>query len=776
MRGVVKKHMGYSGLLAKGTNREKGQALVLVLVVLLLGSVVVTPLLTMSAGGLLTSRVYEARSHALYAADAGVEDAVWQIKYDHLAERFIDPAYSAFDFNTTWGYDLPTPVNTENVSVTIQNLWMPTNIGIPAESTARAIIQAEKLIVTGASPVETSFKIQVTYYPEPEEDLKIESIGVWLPPGFTYSQGSSNLEEDSQEGYYSVPMVSDYAGGHSIVWSFAAVPFTDFPFVQPMQTPMFTEVSFSYTSQQTGRKPEAVAWVTTSGVEDIPYSWDSDVRVFKILAVSGDTEVDAYITKTELRRMGAAMSGDYRAAGGTLMVKGPTNPNPYDIKYVLLSESDAAVSEIPEDAEVGAAFLYWSSWFQDSTVQRPFTDGCTDYNNWTAGSTWEINSSVRFRGYTYGKASPGLYVEMKNPVDLSGQQPGTAFVSWDQWEGGTLEDSDVLYFAFSSDNGTTWSSNLEAFKNDIGSSAIDYWYTIPSQYLTDRFKLRFELAGFGESLEYCYLDNIAVSIMVPDTAAVFKIDGEQLYLDSGGQPQQGAQPLTATRWQVMPNYSGGSYHGYSYSAYRDITALVKAFGATAPAPAENRPGNGTYTVGSVDGSTGDQFSFAGWSIIIIYTSPQTNGHQLYLYDTYIHSPGNSNIDFDRDGQPGGTISGFLVPQPIEGETLAARLTCFVVEGDNCYSGDAIELNDTALSNALSPANNVWNSRSPDLTADGVDIDTFDINWASGILEPGDTTAQVDIPSDTDVWNIVYIIISFRSQTVTGGALSYLIRG
>jgi hypothetical protein len=511
-------------------------------------------------------------------------------------------------------------------------------------------------------------------------------------------------------------------------------------------------------------------------VSGIPYSWDSDVRVFKIVSSSADTQVDAYSTKTELRRMGAALSGDYKAAGSTLMVKGPTNPNPYDIKYVLLSESDAVVGDIPVDAEVGAAFLYWASWFEDDQVQRPFTDSCSNFNQWTAGSGWDIYSSSRFRGYTYGKASPGLIAVMKNPLNLSGQQPGTVFVSWDQWEGGTLEAADVLYFAFSSDNGTTWSNNLIAFSDDVGGSAIDYWYAVPNQYLTDKFIMRFELAGFGESGEYCYIDNIAVSIMVPDTSASFEIDGQQVYLDGGGQPQQGAQPVVASRWQVMPNYSSGSYHGYSYSAYRDVTALVKAYGATAPAPAENRPGNGTYTVGAIAGSTGDQFSFAGWSIIIIYTSPQTNGHQLYLYDNYIHNPGNVNIDFDHDGQPGGTISGFLVPQPIEGETLAARLTCFVVEGDNCYSGDAIELNDTALSNALSPANNVWNSRSPDLTADGVDIDTFDITWASGILEPGDTVAQVDIPSDTDVWNIVYVILSFRSQTVTGGALSYLIRG
>ncbi|MDH5696414.1 MAG: hypothetical protein OEZ00_07460, partial [Dehalococcoidia bacterium] len=75
-------------------------------------------------------------------------------------------------------------------------------------------------------------------------------------------------------------------------------------------------------------------------------------------------------------------------------------------------------------------------------------------------------------------------------------------------------------------------------------------------------------------------------------------------------------------------------------------------------------------------------------------------------------------------------------------------------------------------------NNVWNSQSVGLTASGIDIDTFKILWTSDLLEPGDTAAEVILsnaspnPSDAELINFVYIIISFRSSITTGGTISY----
>jgi len=288
--------------------------------------------------------------------------------------------------------------------------------------------------------------------------------------------------------------------------------------------------------------------------------------------------------------------------------------------------------------------------------------------------------------------------------------------------------------------------------------------------------MRFYLYYFGGSGEYCHIDNIAVSERASptaDTTAIFKIDGTQVYL-SGGTPQQGSEDIIADDSQVIDNLHYGNPHGYSYSSFKDVTELVQTF--SAESGNGKHPGNGTYTVGGVSADTDDEWSYAGWSLIIIFSSPELEGHQLYIYDDFLYCDHNTNLDFDSDGQPGGTLTGFLVPEPITGETIAATLTCFVTEGDDYYNGDYIALNGTKLWDGTSGGslNDVWNGQSLGLSADGVDVDTFYISWASGLLQTGDTTAQIDIVTDVDIWNLVYVILSFRSEITTGSAISYVL--
>jgi len=59
---------------------EKGQALVIALILLALGGIIIAPLLSYVNTGLVTGGVYERKADELYAADAGVEDAVWKIQ------------------------------------------------------------------------------------------------------------------------------------------------------------------------------------------------------------------------------------------------------------------------------------------------------------------------------------------------------------------------------------------------------------------------------------------------------------------------------------------------------------------------------------------------------------------------------------------------------------------------------------------------------------------------------------------------------------------------
>ncbi|MFC2001954.1 hypothetical protein ACFLUZ_05600 [Chloroflexota bacterium] len=763
--------------IAKHLREESGQALIAVLALLMIGSLTLPPMLSHIGTALKTGQVYESDTDELYAADSGIEDAIWQIRYDRLEVLLSDPEYDSYDFGTAWTYILSEPINDLPVDITIQNVWIPKDVTPLSPSEARDIIESNKLMVAGTAPGGSTYQIKLSFYPDAGEegDLMVESLGIWLPLGYTYVTDSSNLEDDQYADYYSVPTVEDYNGGQAVVWEYESVPFTSFPGVNIEDVPMTTDITFGYTPSQPGVSPVAIAWMVTSGVSDVPISWDVDTRIYKITSIAGGTEVEAYSAKCELRKMGAAIAGDYRAVGNSLMIDNPGYP--YDIRDELLDESDAEVTDISSNAEVIAAYLYWSGWFAEGTPQPVFEDGCSDFGDWISGSAWSINSG-HFRSHYSSGAEDTRYLTMKNSLDLSSYASGTIEVSWDHWEEDSLESGDALRFQFSDDGGDNWSDMITAFSNDIGSTPEYFSYTVPDEYLTNDFKFRFYLQGFGDDDEYCHVDNFAISeeIFTADESVIFKINDTQVYLDAQGDPQQGAQPLTAGSAQTFRNPWQSGYAGFSYACKRDVTKLVKAYSDLGSG--ENHTGNGEYTVGDVQADTGHHLSYAGWSLIIVYSSPETAGHHLYLYDDFAFNPGNgTNLDFDDDSEPGGSIEGFFIPEPpedLEQYPNAAKLTVFVGEGDDWFSGDYLSFNDTNLSDGFS-TNNVWNGSSIGMSYDGVDIDTFYITWASGLLEPDDTTAQLDLPSE-EAWNLVYIILSLRSETVTGSTTHYVIHG
>ena len=63
---------------------EKGAALILALILLLIGGLISTALLGHMGSGILAGEVHERRTAELYAADAGVEDAIWRIQSNNL--------------------------------------------------------------------------------------------------------------------------------------------------------------------------------------------------------------------------------------------------------------------------------------------------------------------------------------------------------------------------------------------------------------------------------------------------------------------------------------------------------------------------------------------------------------------------------------------------------------------------------------------------------------------------------------------------------------------
>lgn len=80
-------------LIKEINKKESGQVFILVLILLLLGGFIIGPLMGYMSTGLIVGQVYEERMDELYAADAGVEDALWQIMTipDELPQSEDDP-------------------------------------------------------------------------------------------------------------------------------------------------------------------------------------------------------------------------------------------------------------------------------------------------------------------------------------------------------------------------------------------------------------------------------------------------------------------------------------------------------------------------------------------------------------------------------------------------------------------------------------------------------------------------------------------------------------
>ena len=113
---------------------QRGQILALVLILMLLIALILAPLLDYISTSLKVHQIYDRALEHLYAADAGIEDALWQIKFANLNTTL--PSYDEYDYDTIWQYSLSNEegtgqVNQKDVNITIQNAWIPQNIPKP---------------------------------------------------------------------------------------------------------------------------------------------------------------------------------------------------------------------------------------------------------------------------------------------------------------------------------------------------------------------------------------------------------------------------------------------------------------------------------------------------------------------------------------------------------------------------------------------------------------------------------------------------------------------
>jgi len=676
---------------------ERGYALAMVLVFMVLGGLIIAPFLGFMSTGHRTGVLFEDKTRQLYAADAGIEDGKWHIRYDKL------PGYDPYDYDTEWSYNLTdedggqVQVNGYDVAVTIQNVWMPMGIDVPDPATARQIIEDGTLIITGGLSGTRAYELRISWGCG---DGAVETIGIWLPPGFEYD-GECSLEGET---YYSEPAVTPHRGGYAVVWNFPSSP-VGFP------------GSFSFTFQYSGPDNQApgaaISWIVTDA-ETGGYAWDADTRIYRILSVAGDTEVEAYVPRGEMRELGSAVAGDYVAIGNSLLT--PTGNINY--RNQLHKQSTASIQNndptktwnyVPATATVEAAYLYWTGWIDYR------------YREQVGWWSWVWREIPQLK---YGSPNTEAQLIANAKVDT---------VSFGA--GGSMQDITTPHWQIFPSTGAEWA---------------------------------------GSWIYACYYDATDIVKNLIEEEKVSPCGSGTYTLGHADSVVNVKRPGAGADTYYFDLYNTGQKTGYPLGT-----------------PAHTVTGSGTnYPVRY-------QYSHAGWSLIIIYSDPETDiKNQLYLYDimhpnfvfTEAWAPGGiPNLDFDGSGEGGGTISGFLVPTQIPDDTNVAKITCFVGEGDEDIPGDYVKITGpSGISTKLwdgeyvqdnTPANpnNVWNSKSPGVELPGIDIDTFYVTWASNILSEGDTWAHIDLVTGSDGFTLVYIIVSFRSEITTGGSLGYMIR-
>ncbi|MEL7448206.1 MAG: right-handed parallel beta-helix repeat-containing protein [Pseudomonadota bacterium] len=185
-----------------------------------------------------------------------------------------------------------------------------------------------------------------------------------------------------------------------------------------------------------------------------------------------------------------------------------------------------------------------------------------------------------------------------------------------------------------------------------------------------------------------------------------------------------------------------------FGGFADVTAQVVA------------KRNGLYTFGGLTVDNGGIYCsasavIAGWSLLVIYEDTTLTGKTLVVYDGF---------DLTRNGSTSYLLSGIYVSAPTE-----ARTSALLWDGDEDLGGTSERLmfNSNALSDALNPANNVYNSTINSLgsnTSYGMDFDSFDV---SGLVSEGDTLATLQVDTGPDLVILNTVVLQAKTNVISG---------
>ena len=200
---------------------EKGQALPIVLVLLVLGGLIIAPSLNLASASLNAGKIVKENVKGVFAADAGVEYAIWCLK-----NSTVPPT------------QLPENVNQTQVEILAEDMGPYTlaYYGIildvsPSEHYDWLTVEGQ--IEWDGEAEAYKYTITATRLEGYVGGCTLIEVGARLPVGYSYDPGSaagmSPLEPE--------PIEQDVAGAYMIPWKFDSNPVTPPYTPEPELTP-----------------------------------------------------------------------------------------------------------------------------------------------------------------------------------------------------------------------------------------------------------------------------------------------------------------------------------------------------------------------------------------------------------------------------------------------------------------------------------------------------------------------------------------------------------
>ena len=269
-------------------NGERGVALLLVLILLLVGSIIIIPLLSFMMTGLKTGQAYEQRMYELYAADAGINDGIWRVRHPPLSENYyrLDE-----DVNQKEVWVKLEPNTMKRFFIDLLNLPPGHENAVHPHGTGQ-----EDWMLIYSVPEPGTYRIDIEYQGK-AENAKIASLGAWLW-GQTY-----NYVEGSASGITTAPPTSEapdseydkyFRGGTAFIWDLAS------PFWFGKQTGIYNaSQTFRFTLPD-GSIPSQAPWPNVGWAgpkrSDIWISWHGAVEMSQLSATATSPDTSASTT------------------------------------------------------------------------------------------------------------------------------------------------------------------------------------------------------------------------------------------------------------------------------------------------------------------------------------------------------------------------------------------------------------------------------------------------------------------------------------------------